>query len=216
MDGYASWFCNPQYRLLCSTNTELWVSVTPYSSFDNEGQEVNLDMTITLTTSKMKPDASMQLWGYDKFTHQSSEKDDLTASSVKDKGQESCLWGVKCEPGNYYHIIVNANKRGLEGSFLLRVFSHAPILMEEVPTTPMHTMHGEWKRIRDKDSTGGNLTYNPTDGTVKENAKFCQNPQYHIELGIYTLYTLIHLLDPYIPSIHPPTPSPPSPPYFLT
>lgn len=44
----------------------------------------------------------------------------------------------------------------------------------------MEVVAGEWRRSSELDTTGGPLTFH--EGS-KENAKWCQNPQYHVELA---------------------------------
>lgn len=69
------------------------------------------------------------------------------------------------------------------GDFILRVFSTKPIVLEGIAPISQFVMSGEWRRVGDIDSTGGALKITGSDGTVKDNPKWCQNPQFHLELA---------------------------------
>ncbi len=69
------------------------------------------------------------------------------------------------------------------GDFVLRIFASKPIQVEPVLPIPVSIHSGEWKRIGDLDTTGGPPTIQQPDGTYKDNPKWCQNPQYHIQIA---------------------------------
>lgn len=64
----------------------------------------------------------------------------------------------------------------------MRVFSTCPILMETVPPVFHHSASGEWRKVGDLDTTGGSLKQIHSDGTLRENPKWCQNPQFHVSV----------------------------------
>lgn len=66
---------------------------------------------------------------------------------------------------------------------MLRIFSSKHIQVEPVPAIHVAVHSGEWKRIGDLDTTGGPPTTQQTDGTHKDNPKWCQNPQYHVQIA---------------------------------
>jgi hypothetical protein len=68
------------------------------------------------------------------------------------------------------------------GDFILRVFASKPLQLESLPPITTIVESGEWRRVGDLDTAGGPLTLPQADGTVKENPKWCQNPQYHVQL----------------------------------
>ena len=68
------------------------------------------------------------------------------------------------------------------GDFILRVFSTKPIVLESVNPIPQYSLTGEWRRVGDMDSTGGALKVLHSDGVLRDNPKWCQNPQYHVEI----------------------------------
>jgi hypothetical protein len=69
------------------------------------------------------------------------------------------------------------------GDFILRVFATKPIVLESVNPIPQYVLPGEWRRVGDMDSTGGPLRIQHGDGAFRDNPKWCQNPQYHIEVA---------------------------------
>jgi hypothetical protein len=69
------------------------------------------------------------------------------------------------------------------GDFILRVFATKPIVLESVNPIPQYVLPGEWRRVGDLDSTGGALKIQHSDGVFRENPKWCQNPQYHVEVA---------------------------------
>ena len=65
---------------------------------------------------------------------------------------------------------------------MLRVFSSSPVILEGVPSVMEYKVKGEWKRVGDIDTTGGALMINQPDSKTTPNPKWCQNPQFHLEL----------------------------------
>lgn len=184
IDGDTSWFCNPQYRITCTQPTSLYVSVLPKGNVDGDSKDQNSkNLNVTFATSIRTPTSPMQIWDVDKLTYVSSDKLPAHSSFLKEKGQEASLWNLECDAGNYYHVIPNTVKKGAECSYLLRIFSTSPVFLERVPPTATITLGGEWRKTRDKDSCGGPLNIvSQSEGTTKPNPKWCQNPQYHLEI----------------------------------
>lgn len=69
------------------------------------------------------------------------------------------------------------------GDYILRVFSTKPIVLEAVNPIPQYVLSGEWRRVGDMDTTGGALKVQHSDGVLRDNPKWCQNPQYHVEIA---------------------------------
>jgi hypothetical protein len=63
------------------------------------------------------------------------------------------------------------------------VFATKPIVLESVNPIPQYVLPGEWRRVGDLDSTGGALKIKHSDGVFRDNPKWCQNPQYHVEVA---------------------------------
>lgn len=77
----------------------------------------------------------------------------------------------------------------------MRIFSHEAIVVEKVPAVFTQCLNSEWTRAGDMDTTGGPLLItssgsasgvgqekSSTGATRKENSKWCQNPQFYVEL----------------------------------
>ena len=65
----------------------------------------------------------------------------------------------------------------------MRVFSKEhPLLVNALAPLYNTTLSGEWRRAGDLDTTGGPPTLSLDGGLKKVNSKWCQNPQYHIEV----------------------------------
>ena len=76
-------------------------------------------------------------------------------------------------------LLVSKNKYATcLGSFILRVFSRKPVIVEAVDKLHTSVQSGSWT----KDSAGGSLRIT-VDGQHRENNKWCQNPQYHFNLA---------------------------------
>ena len=63
------------------------------------------------------------------------------------------------------------------------MYSTKPIVLESVNPIPQYVLPGEWRRVGDMDSTGGALKIVGSDGVARDNPKWSQNPQYHIEIA---------------------------------
>jgi hypothetical protein len=63
------------------------------------------------------------------------------------------------------------------------VFSNAPLTLENIPPPLDYIIKSEWRKAGDLDTTGGALKTTQPDGTVVDNSKWCQNPQFHLEIA---------------------------------
>lgn len=131
-----------------------------------------------LTTTLNVP---THLWEVNQFEVVAVDKVEYGPAIVK--GQETSIWGVQLDTKHYYHIICNTPRKDREGDFILRVFGTHPLRLESLPPITAHVEAGEWRRVGDLDTTGGPLTVASADGTHKENPKWCQNPQYHLQMA---------------------------------
>lgn len=104
-------------------------------------------------------------------------------SIFKAKGVEATVWQLRLDPRLKYFVVPHTVRRGMPGSFVIRVFSDQPISMEEAQPLVTTIVSGEWKRQHDVDTTGGPLVLNLGDGTKKDNPKWCQNPQFHLKVN---------------------------------
>lgn len=138
---------------------------------------VNVLSTRHITDGEIGYNA-MHIWDAATGHVVASDKVDM---SGRLKAQESSIWSLDIDPNHNYHIVSHTMRRGQEGYYLLRIFSLEPISVEQMPTLLVTGAHGDWHRSHDTDSTGGPLRFH-VDGKLRENSKWCQNPQYHVEL----------------------------------
>ncbi len=67
---------------------------------------------------------------------------------------------------------------------MLRIYAKEHSLqVNALPPLYMKSYTGEWRRAGDLDTTGGAPTIVSDTGLKKVNSKWCQNPQFHIELA---------------------------------
>jgi len=185
IDGDSSWFNNPQYRVTCETPTNIYISLVPiYSNEDNQ-QMFSLNVTSIPRPSTFPS----HLWDYSITDIVEKDKSD---SGGKVKGQEASIWNFELKPERFYHIVPHTMKRGHEGKFCLRIYSSGPITVEKVDDLLVHVKKGEWRKSADIDTTGGR-PFESKDNKVKENTKWCQNPQYHLEVADPFSNAEIHL-----------------------
>ncbi len=81
---------------------------------------------------------------------------------------------------------MNFNELNLcqSAAFIVRMYSTEPITVERVSPLETHLVDGSWNRSGDLDSTGGALRSRVEDSTKTiENIKWCQNPQFHLEVA---------------------------------
>lgn len=175
----------------------MYVSVVPLGVGDEDQDQAN-NIFLTVASSPKSGVQPANLWDISGFEVFATDKTDNGV--VRVKGQETSIWGLKLDNKHYYHIVPSTLKRGVEGialqkklsdfhndlllgDFILRVFSSNPILMESINALPINSIKGEWRRVGDLDTTGGALKITHSDGHIRENPKWCQNPQYHLEIA---------------------------------
>jgi hypothetical protein len=113
------------------------------------------------------------LWDWSMFEVIATDRSiDSPHSHSRVKGQETSIWGVECDCHSFYHVVPSTAQRGLGGSYVLRVYSSAPIVLECVQPPLEYKLKGEWRRVGDLDTGGGGLTVTHSDGSVTENSKW--------------------------------------------
>lgn len=183
IDGDASWFTNPQYRIHCSAPTTIFVSLIPLGNGD-EGDMDQASMALTVCKSPRHTSSSLtmpvNLWELTQFEIEATDRPDNGPMHVK--GQETSAWAINIDHKHYYHVVPNTTKRQVACEYILRVFSSKPVSLEAVPDLPRIVEKGEWRRVGEIDTTGGPPTQSQADGVAKDNPKWCQNPQYHLQI----------------------------------
>ncbi len=228
IDGDSSFFNNPQFRVSCHKNTRVYVSLAPLSAETLEGGSHN---SLTITSMPKQAGTPLRVWDLGTAEIVASDK---VERGGRVRGQEVSVWNLNMNTHNFYHIIPHTMKKGQEGSFLVRMYSSEPLVVEQLDKVANKLVHGEWRRVGDLDTTGGPprtavdskhggaggaplggtsaglpvegepsvLTAtgaeesgavgvagdDPTATTALvavntiENHKWCQNPQYHLEI----------------------------------
>ncbi|RYG69029.1 hypothetical protein EON64_03770, partial [archaeon] len=198
LDGDASWFNNPQFRVTCAKDTTVYISVIPLGNIEdmhNSSSPADLEQAslwVTLCRSPKGGNSAIlsageansyhtHLWEVSQFEVEATDK--VENGPVYVRGQETSIWGVRLDHKMVYHIVPNTSKRGIVGDFILRVFSSRPIALEAVPDLPRIVEKGEWRKVGEVDTTGGPPFLLQQDGSFKSNPKWCQNPQYHLQIA---------------------------------
>lgn len=184
IDGDSSWFNNPQYRIHATSNATVYFSIIPLGNGE-DGDAEQAQMSVTVLSSAKHSASSLHvplhLWEVSQFEVVGTDK--FENGPIIARGQETSIWQVEVDHRHYYHIVPNTPRRGKEGDFILRVFSSRPLYMETIPPISLTSIVSEWKRVGDLDTTGGPPSILQADGTKKDNPKFCQNPQYHLQIA---------------------------------
>lgn len=116
VDGDASWFNNPQYRIHCTApgTTQVYVSVVPLGSADEGVVEQTQNVNITVTASPKSPNVQAALWEISSFDVLASDRTE--AGILRVKGMESSLWSLEMDSKHFYHVVPNTVRRELEST----------------------------------------------------------------------------------------------------
>lgn len=180
IDGDCSWFNNPQFRVRSAVPTSVYVSIVPL-----RGAELDKDSSVDMSSAPVaclsivsysKTTVNPHLWDASQCEVCSNEFNHGSGKNLK--GQETSIWKQNILPSQNYQIVPTTLRRGLLGSFILRVFSRHPIIVESVDKLFTSVQSGAWT----KDSSGGSLR-TVIEDKLKENPKWCQNPQFYWNLN---------------------------------
>ena len=209
VDGDSSWFNNPQFRVQTQSSMHkavVYISLVPLSMEGPEGQQV-VSLSVTKSQDKTRDEAvTAHLW--DGAVTEVIAQD--SSQQHKVRGQEVSIWALHLDPKHVYHVVAETMRLGQEGSFIARIFSMEPLLVDRVESVYTTVLSGDWRVSGDLDTRGGppftiapttapTATVAPdtaavvtaaataataaTGGTLTENPKWCQNPQYHLEIA---------------------------------
>mmetsp|Transcript_31078 Transcript_31078/g.31618 ORF Transcript_31078/g.31618 Transcript_31078/m.31618 type:complete len:912 (+) Transcript_31078:48-2783(+) len=173
IDGDCAWFNNPQYKVTTNKSTTIFISVLSYGNETENSPIVAIDV---VALPKRAFD-SQHLWDCTYVEQIATEKIFLTGRM---KGVEASVWNVNLHPKTAYYIVPHTMRRGIIGNFILRIHALDTIHIEHIDPLHNEMVVGEWRRSSESDTTGGPMKL-PVNGK-KENPKWCQNPQYHLEL----------------------------------
>lgn len=114
VDGDASWFNNPQYRIHCPGPgpTQVYVSVVPIGLAEDGVIEQTQNVHITVTASPRTMNVPAPLWEISNFDVLASDRTE--AGVVRVKGMEASLWGLEMDPKHYYHLVPSTARKEIE------------------------------------------------------------------------------------------------------
>lgn len=179
VDGDVMWFNNPQYNITCNIPTLVYISLMPIGQTDNDSAPIAYINVIKTSRSILEPHI------IDSASFQKVEKEGYIDGIGKSRGQEVSIFAMQLDPRCCYHLIPNTHKRNQWSSFVLRIFSRDnPLIVNALPSLHSKMISGEWRRAGDLDTTGGPpMILNEQNTGKKINSKWCQNPQYHVNIA---------------------------------
>jgi hypothetical protein len=201
-----------------SGSTIVYISLVPVSG--GADGSAGLIASLTVTSMPLSTETPDRVWDVGTSDVVAVDKVDGYGHS---KGQEVSIWALKLEDDKVYHVIPSTHKRNQDGSFIVRLFStHSDLIVDSLDKVITQCFTGDWRRVGDLDTTGGppmiaaersgagggvqpidanGAVIQPgtkardierADGLV-ENSKWCQNPQYHLEMIDSYAKDYIHL-----------------------
>lgn len=114
VDGDASWFNNPQYRVHFPGpgTAQVYVSVVPLGTAEDGVIEQAQNVHITVTASPKSASLPAPLWEMSTFEVLASDRTE--PGLVRAKGMEASLWGLEMDNKHYYHLVPNTIRRDVE------------------------------------------------------------------------------------------------------
>ncbi len=115
IDGDASWFNNPQYRLSCSAPSTIYISVIPLGNGE-DGDIDQAQMSVSILKSSRNHSSSLHvpihMWDLSQFEVIATDRYEHGPTPVK--GQETSIWAVPLDTKHFFHVVPNPLRRGRE------------------------------------------------------------------------------------------------------
>jgi hypothetical protein len=93
--------------------------------------------------------------------------------------REVSVSNLVLDPLYVYTVIPHPTQRLREGKYFLRAFADQNLEVTQIRETTSLFLPGSWDKVSDRDTSGGPLrVYDEKAKAWKENAKWCQNPQF--------------------------------------
>ncbi|CBN74523.1 conserved unknown protein [Ectocarpus siliculosus] len=178
-DGDPYWFNNPQYRLTADETVEVYISLMQQDRRSANHLRENYRVGFEVVQTK-RHTTHKRIW--------EQKQDDVIADSHENtfgstrSEREVTRASVKLDPRYAYNIVPHPMEQNREGKFTLRIFSRKDVCVEPVTETFTSYLHGSWDRTSDRDTAGGPLRLVDENKGVKNNPKWCQNPQYLLNI----------------------------------
>jgi len=179
-DGDSFWFNNPQYEVVVPGKQ----STTVFVSLMQEDPRTATRLRDLAPIGFEVLRCSDQTQGQRAWTAQDMIFDSVEHAYGDGERATREVVGssIHLSPGYCYKIIPHTLKKDMEGRFVLRLFSEADLVVNELPDTHTVRLPGKWIRSNDKDSTGGPLCVPDKHGKLNVNHRWCENPQYVLRI----------------------------------
>ena len=176
VDGDPRWFNNPQYRLFVQKDTECYISLMQKDRRMLRHGDAHYSIGFVLLKQK-KTEGLGRVWEQEaKKTITDSSKSSFAGRMPR---REVAKASIKLSPKYNYIVVPYTREWGVEIPFTMRVFTRQEIKVEALPELYVKSFEGAWVVGEELDTAGGPMLL---PGTGKENLKFCQNPQYVINI----------------------------------
>ncbi len=115
IDGDASWFNNPQFRVQPTGKRGfLYVSVLSSSGLESDGVHV-IAITVTSMPKSSTVACHPHLWDASTVEVVTATGGSGGKTETRVKGQEASVWALEVDTHHVYHVVVHTLRRGLEG-----------------------------------------------------------------------------------------------------
>ena len=135
VDGDASWFSNPQYKLRSDTNVVVNISLTPVNIGPDDSYDLDNTSGLPLSSASQVPNVNIYVvQPHPSLTQVHPCVGDalstlLVAQSPKvEKGHEASLWSLKLQGGVEYYIIPTTSKKGQRCKFQFSSSLRLPLI----------------------------------------------------------------------------------------
>eukprot|EP00903_Cladosiphon_okamuranus_P016865 g15549.t2 len=185
-DGDPYWFNNPQYRLSADEPLEVYISLMQQDRRSANHLRENYRIAFEVVQTK-RHTTHKRIWEQKQNDIKADSHDNSTFASNRGE-REVTRAGVKLDPRYAYNIVPHPMEQKREGKFTLRIFSRKNVCVEPVRETFTTYLNGSWDRTSDRDTAGGPLRLVDENKGVKNNPKWCQNPQYLLNIPARAQY----------------------------
>ena len=184
MDGDPYWFNNPQFRVSIGAGepADLYVSLMQQDRRTAKRLRDNFPVAFEVVRMRKTPDHHPRCWELDP-SELVADSASATFSS-RFPQREVSKGSIRLDPGHSYNIVPHTSVRGREGKFFVRVFSpkSADVKIAAVPEAKSVYLPGVWERQPERETAGGPLRLMGKGAGLRDNPKWCQNPQFHLSL----------------------------------
>ena len=177
----AYWFNNPQFQIRCQSKSKVHISLMQQDRRIRSQLRENYPIAFEIVRQKrIIADLNMEhprVWELEGGDVNVDSTKTLYVSHLPQR--EVSVDSIELEPTFVYNIIPHPSQRLREGKFFLRVFADSDLTIEQIGETNSLYLPGSWDRVSERDTSGGPLKiFDEKAKKVKDNARWCQNPQF--------------------------------------